>query len=256
MELTITNEKAHVKFSAIDSRDVAAMVGKEHGKLLRDIRTYADYLTEANFGLSEFFLESSYKDVNNKEQPCYLITKQGCEMIANKLIGKKGVLFTATYVKKFNEMENTNQYKMPATFAEALRLAADTAEQNEQLKLDNEVKAQLIAEYEPIVSYVDTILSAKGTVATTQIAADYGMSAYRMNKTLHELGVQRNVSGQWILYQKHMNNGFTKSETFHFNKSDGSPATTMNTKWTQKGRLFIYDLLKENDILPSMELEV
>jgi len=255
MELQILNKNAETSYSVIDSREVAEMVEKEHGKLLRDIRTYADYLAEANFGLSEFFLESSYRDVNNKEQPCYLITKQGCEMVANKLTGKKGVLFTAKYVKKFNEMETATQHKLPTTFAEALRLAADTAEENEQLKLDNEVKAQLIAEYEPIISYVDTILSAKGTVATTQIAADYGMSAYRMNKTLHELGVQRNVGGQWILYQKHMNNGFTKSETFHFNKSDGSPATTMNTKWTQKGRLFIYDLLKENGILPSIEME-
>ena len=256
MELIKLNEKTEVSYSAIDSREVAFMVEKDHSKLLRDIRTYTDYLAEAKIGLGEFFIESVYTDNNNQERPCYLLTKQGCEMVANKLTGKKGVLFTARYVKRFNEMESAIQHKLPTTFAEALRLAADTAEENEQLRLDNEVKAQLIAEYEPIISYVDTILSAKGTVATTQIAADYGMSAYRMNKTLHELGVQRNVGGQWILYQKHMNNGFTKSETFHFNKSDGSPATTMNTKWTQKGRLFIYDLLKENNILPSMELEV
>lgn len=256
MEIIKLDKNAEINFSAIDSKEVAFMVGKRHTELLRDIRTYIGYLAESKIASGDFFIDSNYMDANNQERPCFLLTKQGCEMVANKLTGKKGVLFTAQYVKRFNEMEIATQHRLPTTFAEALRLAADTAEENEQLRLDNVVKAQLIAEYEPIVSYVDTILSAKGTVATTQIAADYGMSAYKMNKTLHELGVQRNVGGQWILYQKHMNNGFTKSETFHFNKSDGSPATTMNTKWTQKGRLFIYDLLKENEILPSIEMEI
>lgn len=91
--------------NTISSLEVAEMVEKDHAKLLRDIRTYCKYLGEAKIGLSDYFIESTYKSEQNKELPSYDITKMGCEMIANKLTGKKGVIFTAKYVKKFNSME-------------------------------------------------------------------------------------------------------------------------------------------------------
>ena len=246
------------KAAAIDSREVAAMVEKEHGKLLRDIRTYVDYLAEANFGLSEFFLESSYRDVNNKEQPCYLITKQGCEMVANKLTGKKGVLFTARYVKKFNEMEVVqpkNSYMIEDPIA---RAQAWIEEQREKQKLieTTEVQAQLIAEYEPKIGYLDKILQSKGLLTVTQIAADYGLSARELNKVLHEERVQRKVGNQWILYMYHMNKGYTKSNTINIIRINGEPDTQMQTKWTQKGRLFIHELLERRGIIALMDLEM
>lgn len=89
-----------------DSRDVAKMIGKNHADLLRDIRNYVRILGESNFAVADFFIKSSYRDSQNKERPCYQITKKGCEMVANKLTGEKGVLFTAAYVAKFNEMES------------------------------------------------------------------------------------------------------------------------------------------------------
>ena len=88
----------------IDSRDVAQMVERDHRELLKSIRTYAKYLTEGEIPLSEFFIESEYKDKTGRILPCYLITKKGCDMIANKTTGKKGVLFTAAYVSAFEEM--------------------------------------------------------------------------------------------------------------------------------------------------------
>lgn len=88
-----------------DSRDVASMVGKDHAKLLRDIREYCKYLNESNFGLVDFFIESSYTDSKGEERPCYLCTKRGCDMIANKLTGKKGVIFTAKYTTAFDKMK-------------------------------------------------------------------------------------------------------------------------------------------------------
>ena len=90
---------------AIDSREAAEMVDKDHSKLMRDIRTYIGYLGEAKIGHSDYFIESTYITAQNKEQPCYLLTKLGCEMVSNKLTGRKGVVFTAKYVKKFNEMK-------------------------------------------------------------------------------------------------------------------------------------------------------
>ena len=126
----------------------------------------------------------------------------------------------------------------------------------ETIKQEREEKAlleQQIAEYEPKISYLDTILSSKDTVTITQIAADYGMSARALNKELHELGVQRKVGNQWILYKKHMSQGYTKSHTNEIPQSDGGFKVVMNTKWTQKGRLFIYELLKSEGVLPTME---
>ena len=93
--------------SVIDSREVAEMVEKNHKDLLRDIRGYIKIMekfTERNFAPSDFFIEATYQDSTGQELPHYLITKKGCDMIANKLTGEKGVLFTAAYVSAFEEM--------------------------------------------------------------------------------------------------------------------------------------------------------
>lgn len=95
----------------IDSREVAEMVGKEHNKLLRDIRSYIGQLGEAEIGHTDFFTESTYKTEQNKTMPCYLVTKKGCEFIAHKLTGVKGTEFTAKYINRFHEMEDKIQYQ-------------------------------------------------------------------------------------------------------------------------------------------------
>ncbi|MBU7316002.1 Rha family transcriptional regulator [Paenibacillus oleatilyticus] len=89
----------------VDSRDVAAMVEKEHDQLMRSIRTYVEYMESAKLQSRDFFIQSKYINSQNKEQPCYFVTRKGCDMIANKMTGEKGVLFTAAYVTKFEEME-------------------------------------------------------------------------------------------------------------------------------------------------------
>lgn len=88
----------------IDSRDVAQMVERDHRELLKSIRTYTKYLNEGEIPLVDFFIESTYIDSKGQSRPNYLITKKGCDMIANKTTGKKGVLFTAAYVTAFEEM--------------------------------------------------------------------------------------------------------------------------------------------------------
>lgn len=145
-------------------------------------------------------------------------------------------------------IRKTGSYtNVPQSFAQALRLAADLEEKNQLLE-------QQIAEYEPKISYLDMILSSTDTVATSQIAADYRLSAIGLNKLLNELGVQHKVSGQWILYRKHMNQGYTKSHTSEIPKADGGVKVVMNTKWTQKGRVFIYNLLTAEGYYPQMDL--
>ena len=88
-----------------DSREVAEKIERTHKELLRSIRTYCEYLTESKIALSDFFVSAEYEDSTGRKLPCYLITKKGCDMIANKLTGKKGVLFTAAYVSAFEQMK-------------------------------------------------------------------------------------------------------------------------------------------------------
>lgn len=132
-----------------------------------------------------------------------------------------------------------------------IQLLSNLKEEKEK----NLLLEQQVAEYEPKISYLDSILQSTDTVAITQIAADYGLSAMAMNKKLHELKIQHKVSGQWILYTKHQREGYTKSHTVKVPKADGTEKVVMNTKWTQKGRLFIYELLKDNGIYPLMDIE-
>ncbi len=129
------------------------------------------------------------------------------------------------------------------------------AEREEKKKLTtvNQQQKQIIGELQPKANYVDIILDNKGVVTITQIAKDYGMSGKKMNALLNTYGVQFKQSGQWLLYSKYHDMGYTHSKTINITRSDGRPDIVMETKWTQKGRLFLYDLLKENGVLPVIE---
>ncbi|EGT4825418.1 phage antirepressor protein [Clostridioides difficile] len=127
--------------------------------------------------------------------------------------------------------------------------------EKEQLQLEGKMKDQVIKELKPKADYTDMILKNKGLVTITQIAKDYGMSGKEMNKILHERGIQYKQSGQWLLYKQYQGKGYTHSETIDITRSDGMTDVKMTTKWTQKGRLFLYDLLKVNNILPDIEKE-
>ena len=146
-------------------------------------------------------------------------------------------------------------YLTPEKVEEAL-LNPDTiiqlATQLKEERTGRLIAEQKIAEYEPKISYLDSILSSTDSVTISQIAADYGMSPQQMNKLLHKLGIQKKVGNQWLLCKKHMNQGYTKSHTTEIPKADGGTKIVMNT---QKGRLFIYELLKKEGYYPQMDLE-
>lgn len=107
---------------------------------------------------------------------------------------------------------------------------------------------QQISEFKPIRDYVDEILSSTSALTITQIAADYDITARALNKILEEEKIQRSVGGQWILYKNQMGKGYTKSETFTFTRSDGRLDSKITTKWTQKGRLMIHEIMKSRGI--------
>ena len=101
----------------IDSREVADLIGKPHNDLMKAIRVYCGYLNAGRISLVDFFIESTYSDAKGENRPCYLLSKMGCEMVANKLTGEKGVLFTAAYVKRFNELEAAERVELEARAA-------------------------------------------------------------------------------------------------------------------------------------------
>lgn len=123
------------------------------------------------------------------------------------------------------------------------------ASQNQQIA-EMSIK---MSELEKKSDYLDIILQSKETVTITQIAQDYGMSAKAFNKLLANLGVQHKVNGQWILYAKYLGEGYVHSKTVSIVRSNGMNDTVMNTEWKQKGRIFLYNLLKDNGYLPLIE---
>ncbi|HHL0974519.1 DNA-binding protein [Bacillus thuringiensis] len=119
----------------------------------------------------------------------------------------------------------------------------------------NLMLTQQVAENASKITYLDQILHSKDTVTVSQISADYGLSAVRLNKILKDEKVQYKVNNQWLLYAKYQNKGYTKSQTVDVTHSDGSRSVKMNTRWTQKGRLFIHDMLTKRGIIPEMDKE-
>lgn len=242
------------------SVEVAEMVGKEHSKLLRDIRNYIEQLAEAKIGSGDFFTESKYKDANNQERPCYLVTKKGCEFIAHKMTGVRGTEFTAKYIDRFHEMEDsikahipTGQELIALAVVEAQRMLAQKEEEVKQLQTTVQQMDAVITDMTPKVDYVDKILSSNDCMKVTQIAQDYGMSAVRFNSVLRTAGIQRKVGDQWILYADFQGKGYVRTKTNDYVKHDGSTGTKPLTVWTQKGRMFLYNKLKEIGIEPIEE---
>lgn len=111
------------------------------------------------------------------------------------------------------------------------------------------VAEQQVQELKPKATYYDLVLQNKSLLSVSKIAKDYGMSARALNKLLHELGVQYKQGDIWLLYAKHQDKGYTQTSTYALDEKHSK----VTTKWTQKGRLFIYELLKNKGILPSIE---
>lgn len=123
------------------------------------------------------------------------------------------------------------------------------------LKKENQQQQQELLINRPKAKYYDTILQSTSVMPISLIAKDYGMSAIAFNKLLNEHKIQYKQSGTWLLYNKYADKGYTQSKTSEYTTSTGEIKTSIHTYWTQKGRLFLYDFLKEHNILPVIEIE-
>lgn len=213
----------------IDSREVAEMVDVTHASLLKKVRNYEEILTKSKLTSLDFFIPSEYKDTKGEIRNCYLLTKKGCEMVANKLTGEKGVIFTAKYVNRFEEMENHIKQQTPAlpsNYLEALERLVDEVKMNEQLVLENR-QLRFKLEGKEVKQVEDERL-----YTVDEIARANRMTARELNKFLNVTGVQYTRKGRWYLYSKYSKKGFTQ----------GSASWL---RWTEKGKNFIEELLSK-----------
>ena len=169
-------------------------------------------------------------------------------------IRKHGMYATAQTIETMLA-DPDNAIRMLTALKEERAKRIEQEKQIKTLTAENQMQAQMISEFKPKVEYVDIILRSTDTVTTTQIAADYGLSAKKLNKILHDEKIQHKVNDQWILYKEQMNKGYTKSETIDITRSDGRVEAKMYTKWTQKGRLKIHEILTQLGFVANFDRE-
>lgn len=235
MELTLTNFNG---VETIDSRLVAEATGKEHSKLLRDIRTYCDYLNESKIGLVDFFIDSTYTDGKGETRPCYLCTRKGCEMIANKMTGVKGVTFTAMYINAFHKMEehislekkhlNALETQARADRAAAMRINAE----NRRLKLllDNPQWKDLqlsaigietlgLKKFEEAtgLDVGNALPQTERTWSATEIGKAFGVSSMAIGKKANACGLKTEKYGIFVLDKSRHSS--KEVSTFRYNRN-------------------------------------
>ena len=179
------------------------------------------------------------------------MAKQLC-MIQRTDIGRK----FRQYFIKVEEAWNSPEAVMARALQFANQQLALLTHQNEVLTEKVAVQGQQILEMKPKVSYYDVVLNCKDLISTSAIAKDYGKSAIWMNRYLHEKRVQFKQGDIWLLYQKYAEKGYTSTKTHTYPGSDGENHTKVHTYWTQKGRLFIYELMTSDGMYPLIEQEV
>lgn len=252
-----SNQTTTAKTSEMEiltSLQIAEITGKRHKDVLRAIRTMQPAWEKVN---GRKFALVEYTDSKGEKRPYYELTKTECLYIATKFNDEA----RARLVLRWEELETEKRttHQVPQTFAQALLLAAHQQEiieeqQREIAQQKQIVSAQgeLIEVMKPKVTYCDVILQSKSTTNITTIAQDYGMCPAKFNKLLHELGIQHKVGNQWVLYSKFIGKGYVQSITQPIERSASGKCFTFST-WTQKGRLFLYEILKLNNILPLIE---
>ena len=218
--------KRHCKKDGVVKHEVIDNLGRKQEK---------NFISEGN--LYRLITHSKLPDAEKFESWVYdevlpSIRKHGAYMTSSKI--EEVLLNPDTIIQLATDLKNERAEK-------------------ERLKIENDQQHQLIGELKPKADYTDKILQSKGTVKANVIANDYGLTAIAMNKVLHKLGIQYKQGSDWLLYRKYREKGYTHSKTIHFYHKDGTPDTSVNMEWTQKGRLFLYEMLKQNGIVPMIE---
>ncbi len=235
----------------VNSRQVAEKFGKEHKNVLQSIEEIISVTGDAEKSAS-LFMKTNYIHPQNKQQyKEYIMNRDGFSLLVMSFNNTKKVLeWKLKYIAAFNEMEEQLLSK-PAfvlpDFTNPIIAARAWADECEAKQIAQAKVVELL----PKANYYDVILQSKKAMPIKQIAKDYGMTAQEFNKLLSRLSVQYKEGGVWYLYAKYDGNGYTQSRTY--TPDDEYGTISYHTYWTQKGRKFLYNLLKEHGILPCIE---
>lgn len=246
------NEIVKINYSDYDHPTVS---GRELHQALQVKTAYKDWfprMCEYGFDDGVDFSSILSKSTGGRPSIDHRLTinmaKELC-MIQRSEIGKT----VRQYFLKVEEAWNSPDAIMARALQFANQRLLSLEQRNEKLTQTVAVQEEKILELEPKARYCDIVLACKDVVPITVIAKDYGWSAVTMNRYLHSKGVQYCRNGTWVLYQKHANRGYTGTKTYTYEDEQGQSHSKIQTFWTQTGRLFLYELLKQDGILPVME---
>jgi anti-repressor protein len=242
-----------------ESADRPTVMGRELHEALKIKTAYKDWfprMCEYGFAEGSDYTPLIFEHPQNKQpytdhQLTLDMAKELC-MIQRTPEGKRFREYFIEVEKAWNDPVLIMGRALEVAKSRNSELLANVA----QLKNTVAVQSQQITELQPKASYYDVVLNSKDLLSIGKIAKDFGKSAVWLNKWLHEQGVQYKQGEIWLLYQKYAEQGYTSTKTQPYNGDDGTVHTKVHTYWTQKGRLFIYDLLKAHGVLPLIEREV
>lgn len=239
----------------MNSLEIAELTGKQHAHVMRDIRTLIEQgVNKSNFGLVD------YIDKKGEKRSMYKLTKKGSLILAS---GYNAVL-REKIIDRWEALEKgqaTPAYQKMPTAKELALMVIKAEEEKERLMLENKEQQEIIAQKNAQIEaldekskYVDYVLRSPNTIKMSIIAQDYGMSAKAMNSLLRDYGIQYSQGGVWLLKAKYKQCGYVHGNPFQVeHKNSNIVEVKEHTVWTQKGRLFIYNFLKEKGILPLLE---
>lgn len=251
VENLITADKALMggKKQTITTLEIADMMGIPHYEILRKLEGTTNahgsvkqigiipVLTGEKIPVSDYFSLSSYRDASGKENRCYEVTKLGCDFLANKFTGEKGIIFTALYVKRFNEMEQERSPKVPRTYKEALLETVRLLEENEALEKEN-------AEMRPKAEFFDAVADSKDAIEIGKVAKVLNFSGIGRNKLFEILRDKGILMKNNIPYQKYIDNGCFRTIEQKYSTPDGEIRISIKTLVYQKGVDFIRKTLE------------
>ena len=238
MKVQVKNDR-----QLVSARDLHKGLGLK-GRFSRWFKTNTELFTENE----DFYKCTSSTVVNNgavRELDDYLLTIEMAKQLAMMARTEKSKLYREYFLdleRKWNSPEMVMHRALEFSNARI-----------KQLKLENKNLSIQLEESNKKADYLDVILGTPDALAISQIAADYGYGAVSFNRLLHKVGIQHRVNGQWILYRAYMGKNYVTTKPFVYKDHKGNDRTSLSTYWTQAGRKLIYDVLKDNDILPLIE---
>ena len=233
-------------------KDIDQCHGRPEGTAGRNFRANRKHMIESTdfFKITADEFRRLFGELDSRHQTdITVITESGYLMLVKSFTDDLAWDIQRALI---NNYFNVNT--VPKDYPSTLRALADKYEENQKLMEANAQQKQIIEEQTPKANYYDIILNSKNAVSITKIAKDYGKSAMWLNEFLHKHKVQFKQGNTWLLYQKYATQGYTKSETVSYINSNGETCSSIHTKWTQKGRLFIYELLKKYNVYPLIDI--